>query len=370
MPTKKHLAILGIRGIPASHGGFETFAERLALYLTEKDWRVTVYCQESGRGDIQLDEWCGVKRVRIPVEKDGPVGTMLFDWKSINHVIKSGRKDLVLTLGYNTAIFCARYRIAGITNVINMDGLEWKRDKWALPHKVWLWLNERAGCLLGNRLVADHPRIEDHLATRVRRNKITMIPYGADEIVDADVHLIRKYGLEPKRYLIVIARPEPENSLLEIVKAFSRVKRNFKLVLLGKYDPSIAFHRMVLEAASGEVIIPGAIYDRAIVEALRSYSRLYVHGHRVGGTNPSLVEALGAGSAVLAHDNQFNRWVAGSAALYFDNESTCAAALDRLLIDDEKIAELERGAKLRFSEAFTWSQILQSYEGLLKSMGD
>src|SRR3546814_15753467 len=110
-----------------------------------------------------------------------------------------------------------------------MDGLEWKRDKWSCPARSWLWLNERAGCYLGNRLIADHPEIENHLATRVPRSKITMIPYGADSVVSADVTALSQYGLEPDGFAVVIARPEPENSILEIVRAFSAKRRGMKI---------------------------------------------------------------------------------------------------------------------------------------------
>lgn len=360
------LAIMGIRGIPAKHGGFETFAEYLALYLVGRGWDVTVYCQEDGDGDeIRRDEWRGVKRVTIPVKQDGALGTIIFDWKSIRHLLKTDAK-LVLTLGYNTATFCAPYRLKGIRNLINMDGIEWKRDKWRFYERGWLWFNERFGCLIGDHLVADHPEIKNHLATRVSRDKITMIPYGAPEVLEADASLLPSIGVEPGRYAVVIARPEPENSVLDIVRAFSRKPRGYKLVMLGRYEPEQnAFHKSVLDAASEEVIFPGAIYDRAVVEALRFHARFYIHGHRVGGTNPSLVEALGAGSAVLAHDNQFNRWVAGNGACFFKDEDQCADLLETLWTDDQAIASMRIASKKRFLEEFTWTDILGQYEALL-----
>jgi len=207
----------------------------------------------------------------------------------------------VLTLGYNTAVFCLAYRLKGIANLINMDGIEWRRQKWSTLERVWLYFNERAGCWLGNHLIADHPEIKAHLATRVANSKITMIPYGADRIDNADSGVLAQYGLQPGGYAMVIARPEPENSILEIVAAFSRKPRGMRLVVLGRYDLEMPYHKQVMDAASAEVMFPGAIYDKATVSALRFHSALYAHGHQVGGTNPSLVEAMGAGSAVLAH---------------------------------------------------------------------
>lgn len=361
--STKQIRILGTRGIPAAHGGFETFAEHLALYLVSHGWRVVVYCQEDGTGPVFEDTWQGVERIHIPVAQQGPKGTIVFDWKATLHAAQYA--DLCLTLGYNTAIFCSLLRLKGVPNLINMDGIEWQRQKWGVVAKTWFWLNDRAGCWLGNHLVADHPEIKTHLSTRVAAAKITMIPYGADLIESADAALLAPYDLEPCSYAILIARAEPENSILEVVLAWSRTRRGIKLVVLGKYDPSHAYQQVVKEAASDEVIFPGAIYDRNIVNALRYHTLFYIHGHQVGGTNPSLVEALGAGNAVLAHDNRFNRWVAGPGAAYFHNEAECADQLDALLGDPAELGRMSEASLERHGAMFTWEKVLAEYEELL-----
>lgn len=360
---KRQLRILGTRGVPAAHGGFETFAEYLAPYLVERGWHVTVYCQEDGAGPVFEDEWHGVRRVRMPVATTGAAGTIVFDWKSTLHA--SGEKGLVLTLGYNTAMFCALYRLKGLKNVINMDGVEWRRQKWGRVARTWFWLNDWAGCLLGNHLVADHPEIKKHLATRVTQNKITMIPYGSDRVDSAEAGLIASYALEPGAYAILIARAEPENSILEVVQAWSRKPRGCKLVVLGKYESGHVYQRAVKEAAADEVVFSGAIYDKAVVQALRFHARFYVHGHQVGGTNPSLVEALGAGNAVLAHDNPFNRWVAGEGGVYFRDEDGCAQQIEMLLRDGAQLARLQAASRTRHAVEFTWEKVLGEYERLL-----
>ncbi|MCP5256154.1 MAG: DUF1972 domain-containing protein, partial [Zoogloeaceae bacterium] len=250
--TSKTLAILGIRGIPAAHGGFETFAEHLAVFLRDRGWQVTVYCQEEGEGPVFEDSWEGIRRVNVPVKGDGPASTVVFDWKATNLAARE-RGGAILTLGYNTAVFCARLRLAGLPNVINMDGIEWRRAKWSGVARTWFWLNDWAGCFLGNHLVADHPEIKRHLQTRVKGDKVTVIAYGADGVVSADEAPVRALGLEPGRFATVIARAEPENSLLEIVSGFSRKPRGMNLVVLGKYDKAHAYQRRVLEAASDEV---------------------------------------------------------------------------------------------------------------------
>lgn len=363
----KTLRILGIRGIPAAHGGFETFAEHLSLYLHERGWRVVVYCQEEGTGPVREDSWNGIERVTIPVRGDGSLSTVVFDWLSVRHA--ADHRDLCLTLGYNTAIFDVWLRAKGITNIINMDGIEWTRAKWGGAAKTWFWMNDWIGCLVGNHLVADNPAIKSHLMTRVRGDKIAMIPYGAVPVESASSQPIEALGLKPGHYLTVIARPEPENSLLDIVRAFSRRRRGVRLAVLGHYQPHVnEYHRRVVEAASDEVVFLGAIYDAPVVQSLRFHSAAYVHGHRVGGTNPSLVEALGAGNPVIAHDNRFNRWVIGEAARYFHDVDSLSACFDELLGHPDRLERLDRmqrGSRTRFQEALTWPIVLGEYERLL-----
>jgi len=360
---KPILRILGTRGVPAAHGGFETFAEQLALYLVHRGWRVVVYCQIDGPGAVTTDTWRGVERVLIPVDLSGPKATIVFDWKAMLHA--SRHHDVCLTLGYNTAVFCAWLRLRGVPNVINMDGIEWARAKWSGVAKAWFWLNDLAGCRLGDHLVADHPSIADHLATRVTRNKITMVPYGADPVTDADPGHVTSRDLVPGRYLTLVARPEPENSVLEAVQGFSRRPRGVKLAVIGAYQSGHAYHDAVRAAASDEVVFLGAIYDRPVLEALRFHSLAYVHGHRVGGTNPSLVEALAAGNPVIAQDNRFNRWVAGDAARYFEGAAGVADTLDTLLADPQTLGAMSAAARRRAADAFAWTDVLAAYESLL-----
>lgn len=367
MKTQPTLRILGIRGVPAAHGGFETFAERLAPYLVERGWRVIVYCQQEGREPLRQDVWKGVERVHIAVAGDGPASTIRFDWASTLHAAK--HDDLCLVLGYNTAAFMAALRMRGVTSVINMDGIEWSRAKWGPVAKTWFWLNERAGAWLGNYLVADHPEIAKHLATRASSSKIHTIAYGADRIAQADAAPVQVLGLVPGQYVTVIARPEPENSLLEIVRAFSRRRRGKQLAVLGNYAATNAYHQEVKRAAGDEVRFLGAIYDQAVVSALRFHSAAYLHGHRVGGTNPSLVEALGAGNAVLAHDNPFNRWVAGPQAAYFGDETALAAQFDALLDAPERLQAMRQASVDRHQQAFQWPHILAQYRELLELAG-
>lgn len=378
---RRSIAILGVRGVPAAHGGFETFAARLAPYLARKDWDVRVYCQES-LDTLTVPEpralwettWEGVTRIHVAVAKDTAVNSIRFDWRCISHVLKT-RPDAVLILGYNTALFALRLRLAKIPTLINMDGIEWLRAKWGLLEKSWLYVNERAGCLLAHHLIADHPEIGRHLETRTHKRKITVIPYGSEPAAavpatPAPPHaLFARHGLVSKRFATVIARPEPENSILEMVRAFSAKPRNVNLLVLGAYYPQmVRYHADVMAAASAEVIFAGAIYDRAVVAALRTHCLFYMHGHRVGGCNPSLLEAMEVGNPVLAHDNRFNRWVVGNGALYFSDAQGCERILESYLEDSALLDRHARANRLRAREVFDWSEVLLSYGELLEAV--
>ncbi|TMJ02050.1 MAG: glycosyltransferase family 1 protein [Alphaproteobacteria bacterium] len=362
--------ILGTRGLPAAHGGFESFAEKLSLFLVERGWRVTVYCQHDVPKVMQrfsADTWRGVERITVQVDRAGALGTIAFDWHSIRHA--ATQDGVCLVLGYNTALLLALLRTKGRKILINMDGIEWQRPKWSLPVRLWFYLNEWAGAWLGQRLVADHPAIADHLATRRPRGAIATIPYGGDEVTAALVAPVRDLGLAPGNYLISIARIEPDNNILPLVRAFSRHRRGAKLAVLGRIDPDNPYHAAVAEAASDEVIFPGPIYDKATVHALRFHARAHCHGHMVGGTNPSLVEALWCGNAVLAHRNRFNVWTAGAEQFFFSDTDECERMMERILADDLAVARARAAARLRAAADFDWADILSQYERELAALG-
>lgn len=363
IPDKPSLLILGTRGIPASHGGFETFAEHLALYLAERGWNVGVYCQEEVTQvdqRIRSERWRGIELITIQVSSNGPRATLEFDAISTHHA--ASRQGVSLVLGYNSGLYLPYLRLRGRKIITNMDGIEWRRPKWSKPVRAWFWVNEWIAAWASHLLVADHPAIAEHLATRRSRRAIAMIPYGGVPVEAASEAPVRALGLEPGRYLVSIARIEPDNSILPLVKAFSRQRRGAKLVVLGSFDPDNAYHASVLAAAGEEVVFPGAIYDGATVQALRYHARAYVHGHTVGGTNPSLVEALWAGNAVIAHDNVYNRWTAGEAGLFFKDEAGCAGLMQQVLQDDGLVARLSAAARARAVAEFSWGPVLAQYE--------
>lgn len=366
----RHLNILGIRGVPAAHGGFETFAQGLALYLTKRGWTVNIYCQHDSRDcnapeNGTQDVWEGVNRTHIVVDGEGPFATVKFDLACTVNVLRRPGVDLVL--GYNTAIFALLQRVSGRTVFMNMDGIEWRRDKWGKLAKVWFWLNEFIGSHFCNP-IADHPEIKVHLERHWAKN-ISVIPYGSEKISDVSVLATEKYDLIPQNYIVSIARIEPENSIFEIVSTFSKKSRPTKLVVLGNFRKDNPYHQSILDSASKDVVFLGAVYDKSLLRSLRFHAKAYIHGHQVGGTNPSLVEALGAGNAVIAHDNRFNRWVAGPFQFYFHDEESLEDCLTAIVANNDARLEIARASSRTLHNAnFTLDGIHHQYEQLLSGL--
>ena len=360
----KRISILGTRGVPARHGGFETFADHLARHLVANGWLVTVYCQVTGTGAAYVDEWRGVRRVNVPTSREGALGTVAFDIASTR--IATRDAGIHLVLGYNTAFLNLVLRSTGKRLVMNMDGLEWQRSKWSAAQRAWLRANEFIGAKTAQHLIADHPRIADHLAALRDRAAITTIPYGSDTVEGGATGVPLSLGVEPGSYYLCVARIEPENSMLEIVTALAGDANARPVVVLGSFEPATnAYHARIAAAAGPNCHFPGPIYEPEAVASLRYHAFAYVHGHTVGGTNPSLVEAMGAGNAVVAHDNQFNRWVVGDGAAYFSDIESLRAAATRLESEGQLRSELSRRNRSRHAQSFTWQAVLSSYEALL-----
>lgn len=368
--AQPRVLMLGIRGVPAAHGGFETFAERLSLFLVERGWRVTVYCQNDVakvKERFATDVWNGIERVHVRAARKGAAGTIEFDWHATRHA--AARDGVCMVFGYNTAVLLGLARAKGKKVLINMDGIEWRRPKWSRPVRAWFYLNEWIGAWIGNRLIADHPAIADHLATRRPRSAIAMIPYCGDEVTTSPAAPVEAMGLVPGTYLVSIARIEPDNNILPIITAFSRRPRGANLVVLGTLEAGNPYHAAIRAAASAEVLFPGAIYDKVIVQALRFHARAYCHGHMAGGTNPSLVDSLWCGNAVLAHRNRFNEWTAGADQFFFANEDECDAMIDRILTDQFAVVRARRAARVRAAKDFAMADVLSAYERELATLG-
>ncbi len=362
--SPEELYITGTRGIPASHGGFETFVESFAVEYAQSSARVTVYCHDTQATYIRgrSKSYKGVKLVQFGCPPS-PFGTILFDLLTILDILSSRSKNtIVLTLGYNTAMFNLLLNLFSVPYIVNMDGLEWKRKKWGKIARAWLKLNERMAWALANAVVCDHPKISEDITKRLgERPQRHTIPYGS-------IPIYKEYSRNsPSRYFLLVARIEPENSVLEIVQSFSTTTLDAELHIVGTIDESNAYHAKIKATANSKVKFLGPIYDKEQLAEIRRNAMVYIHGHTVGGTNPSLVEALASGNAIIANDNVFNRWVASESAIYFANSVELGHAMVRLCDEARTRKALEQQAIRRFNEGFTWPEVHNAYEEIIRN---
>lgn len=357
------VAILGTRGIPARYGGFETFAEEIGVHLAQRGAEVTVYCEEFCNVPA-AESYKGVQLIYVSAPKLGPLSTILFDFNCL--LAAKGKHDVVYMLGYGASLFCFLPRIWGKRVWINMDGIEWSRSKWSLPARIWLRVMEAVAMWTPNRIIADALSIREDLSRRYRRMPAcSVIPYGAPIIDQADAALLADWGLSEDGYYLVVCRLEPENHVLEILQGYAASRGARPLVVVGDHTVGTRYARQLLEIKDPRIRLVGTVYDQSKLQALRFFARAYFHGHSVGGTNPSLLEALGCGNAVIAHDNPFNREVAGTAACYFNSALDIPDLVRRIEADATLRASMRVSAREIVSTRYTWELVTESYIRLL-----
>ncbi|MDF1837058.1 MAG: DUF1972 domain-containing protein [Planctomycetota bacterium] len=358
------IAILGSRGIPARYGGFETFAEEIALRLSAQGAEVTVFCEATKGGRSMRLGRVRLEYVRVPGR--GPLGRMLYEVGSLFRARKG--YDVVYMLGYGSSFACWIPRLFGRRVWINMDGLEWRRSKWGWFARTWLKAMEGIACKAAHRLVFDNQALADEVQTRRNPSaSISVLAYGAPLVVKApSVEPLRALGLEAGRYHLMVCRFEPENHVLEIVRAAANRTGGAPLIVVSNTSQNNAWQKRVMAQACPLVRFLGPVYDPEVLRSLRFHSQLYLHGHSVGGTNPSLLEAMGCGNYILAHDNPFNREVLESMGRYFVDEED----LGQQLHAAEQAPERQRrmigdGARDRAMNHYSWDRVAKGYHELL-----
>ncbi|HRG62181.1 MAG TPA: DUF1972 domain-containing protein [Burkholderiales bacterium] len=360
----KKIAILGIRGIPAQYGGFETFAEEISIRLAESGVDVTVYCESNSEKQYAPAIYKGVKLVYLSSPSLGSLSTIVFDLKCFWHARKN--YDVVYMLGYGASMFAFIPRLFGSKVWINMDGLEWVRSKWSGLAKTWLKFGEKMSMWTPNRIIADAQAIQDNLNSRYKKMpNCSVIPYGAYIVKDADKNLLIDFELRPQEYFLIVCRLEPENYILEIIQGFLQSDTSFPLVVVGNHSTGTDYVSHLLKFKDKRIRFVGTVYEQPKLQALRSFTLGYFHGHSVGGTNPSLLEALGCGSPVIAHNNPFNHEVIQNAGMFF-SEPVDIPDLISKLENDVSLREqmITLGHKI-IQERYTWEKITDSYLKLL-----
>ena len=355
-----NIGILGTRGIPNAYGGFEQFAQYLAKGLVEKGHVISVY--NSSSHPYQESKWHGIQIIHCndPENKIGTAGQFIYDY----NCLKDARKrdfDILLQLGYTSSSVWYHFLPKKAINIINMDGLEWKRAKYNKLTQKFLQWAERLAARHGDVLVADSTGIKDYIQTKYQK-KAVYIPYGADIPESFSESYLKDLSLQANQYYLLIARMEPENNIELVIRGYLESGHHYPLIILGNTQNRYG-QFLFKKYASGSVRFPGSIYDLALINSLRHFSALYFHGHSVGGTNPSLLEVMACGCNIAAHDNVFNKAVLGDDATYFSSSSGVKEIINLYPNRDNHLLYQQNNLQ-KIRKIYRWDKIINEYETL------
>lgn len=319
------IAIIGTRGIPNHYGGFEQCAEYLSAGLVKRNFEVVVY--NSHNHPYQQKEWNGVEICHCydPEYKVGKIGQFIYD---LNCILDARKKnfDVILQLGYTSSSVWGWLLPQDAVITTNMDGMEWKRAKYTKKAKSFLRIAERLAVLTSDNLIADSIEIQRYLKKKYGKEP-SFISYGANLFNNNDPDVLREFDLEPYRYSMLVARMEPENSIEMILDGYTMAGSGEKFLVIGNTDNVFGNYLVNKFSDNANIIFLGGVYCAEKLNNLRFYSNLYFHGHTVGGTNPSLLEAMASDALICANDNVFNRAVLNENAHYFATAQDVAYSL-------------------------------------------
>ncbi|WP_447642215.1 MULTISPECIES: DUF1972 domain-containing protein [Chitinophagaceae] len=355
------IAIIGTRGIPNNYGGFEQFAEYLSVGLVKRGHEVTVY--NSHNHVFQGDNWNGVQIIHKwdPEKKIGTAGQFLYDlgciWNTRKH-----KFDIILQLGYTSSTVWG-WLLPRKKSVVatNMDGIEWRRSKFSPRVQKFLKWAESLAIKYSDHLISDSKGVQRYLMTQYEAPSI-YIPYGAEVFKNADEKVLDKYDLKPYQYNMLIARLEPENSIDKILDGVVLSKDKLPFLVIGNYDKAYGDFLLNRFKDYPQIRFLSSIYDINILDNLRYYSRMYFHGHTVGGTNPSLLEAMASSCTICAHKNVFNETILGPDAYYFLDSKEVAGFLDKKELSPSFVPNNIR----KIETLYTWDNIINQYEDFFK----
>ncbi|WP_214073061.1 DUF1972 domain-containing protein [Mucilaginibacter sp. dw_454] len=356
---KLKIAILGTRGIPNHYGGFEHISEYVSTGLVRRGHDVSVY--NSHNHPYTADDWNGVKIIHCydPEYLLGSAGQFVYDLNCIRDARKRNF-DVVLIMGYTSSSVWGSLYPSKSAIITNMDGLEWKRSKYSKPVQNFLKYAEGLAVKHSQYYVSDSMVIKQYLARKYDINS-RYIPYGADMITEIEREQITPQEALKEDYFLLMARMEPENNIETILDGYNLSNSDKPFQVLGSTDNRFGKYITHKFKNDSRIEFKGSIYDTAKVRALQNNSYLYFHGHSVGGTNPSLLEAMASEALIAAHNNPFNQAVLSSDAYYFSNptdvkqlvETVQRQAPEKVMVDNnlQKIKHL-----------FNWESVIDGYE--------
>ncbi|MCE7066571.1 DUF1972 domain-containing protein [Dyadobacter sp. CY326] len=360
-----NIAIIGTRGIPNHYGGFEQFAEYLAKGLVARGHQITVY--NSHMHPYQKGEWNGVKLIHCydPEDKWGTIGQFIYDLNCIKHA-RSQSYDIILQLGYTSSTVWG-WMLPRDKSIVttNMDGLEWKRSKYSKPVRAFLKKAEYLGTVFSDYWISDSLGIQDYLKKEYNISS-TYIPYGAHPFEAADVSKIASYNINPGNYNMLIARLEPENNVDTILEGVSLADKQLPFLVVGKHNTKYGEYLKTKYEKFDNIKFLGGIYDINVLNNIRHFANLYFHGHSVGGTNPSLLEAMASHTLICANKNEFNTTILEGDALYFANSEQVTAVVNNARKEDYISFADHNLDKIR--TIYEWDNIIEQYENHFKTI--
>jgi len=351
------IAILGTRGIPNNYGGFEQFAECFAVYLAQQNHEVYVY--NSHNHVFKEAYYLGVNIIHQydPENKIGSAGQFIYD---LNCILDTRKRnfDIILQLGYTSSSIWSFLLPKKSIIITNMDGLEWKRSKYSKKVQKFLKFAEKKAVKSSDHLVADSLGIKQYLQEKYNI-EVDYIAYGAESFFTQKADLLLEYNVEKNNYNLLIARFEPENNLEVILNGIADSQDDKVFLVVGKNDNDFGNYLKKKFSNHQNIRFIGGIYNKEHLDNLRYFSNLYFHGHSVGGTNPSLLEAMAAKALIVAHNNEFNLAILQENAFYFSS-----AADVKHLAETIKRRDYEQIVQDNFDtivKEFNWNKINESY---------
>lgn len=357
-----NVSIIGTHGIPARHGGFETFAEHLAQACAKAGIKVKVINQKNNPV-LPCPE--NVEIVTSSHKKSS--SPLKFYYDSLK--LAAPDSDIILSCGVGGAFFYSGISMFPVKIVTHLDGLEHKRKKYSYLQRFIIYLLQNIATKKSEILIADSQEVWGYWKKRFPRHtkKIKVISYGADDCMLFSPKVLSDYRLKKDEYFLVIARLVPENNLEAVINSFNHYIGRKKLVIIGALD-NTSYVKRLKKIASENVKFMGAIYDVNILDSLRQGCFIYIHGHSVGGTNPSLLEAMAAGCACLCHNNVFNVEVTEGKQIYFNSTYDLSILLNLLEHKSNDIEALKIKSLERVQQEYKWDRICSSYIELFKRL--
>jgi hypothetical protein len=359
------IGILGTRGIPNNYGGFEQFAEHLSVGLADKGHEVIVY--NSHNHPYQGKQWNNVQIVHCydPEESLGTMGQFLYD---LNCILDTRKRkfDVILMLGFTSSSAWGWLYPKKTKVIFNMDGLEWQRTKYSKTVRKFLLLAEGLAVKYGDYYVADSPLIQSFLLEKYNIPS-EYIPYGADVFLNEDDQLLKEYSVYKYNYYFLMARMEPENNIEIILEGFSSSKSEESILVIGDTSNKYGKYLFTKFRNDNRIQFIGPLYnDPRKLHSLKTFSKLYFHGHSVGGTNPSLLEAMASRALIAAHRNPFNRSILDENAFYFETCGDVKHLIEHIQRGEAEMTMIEKNLN-KIKKEFCWDKIISEYESLLKS---